>query len=367
MNEIKISTKQFICIVVLYTIGTTILITPAGLADVAKQDAWMIPLIGMCIGVPFIWLYTTLGSLYPNKTFAQIIEILLGKWVGKAVSLTYVILAFIGAEGVVWIEGNFIVTQLMPETPILFINILVSFVVIYSITSGIETIARCAEILLPIIIILFFVIITFASHSAKLQNIQPIFDNGIKPIIRATLNHLSIQTLPLIILLSVSPSCINNLSKFKKSFYTGYIIGGFITFISTLLCILALGTTITSNANFPVYLLAQKVGLIGITGRAQTLVAIIWILTIFLKTVFYLYAAIDGITKIFNLKDYRYITPPIGVAMALLSSTAYRNIMYEAKWDSTTWVSYIYTYAFFLPVLLLIIAFFKKKAKHKSN
>lgn len=88
----KISGRQFSIIVMLYLIGSAILIIPSILAAEAKQDAWIAALLTIGIALLFIPVYISLGTRFPNKTFAEYIEVIFGKWLGKAVSLFFFIL-----------------------------------------------------------------------------------------------------------------------------------------------------------------------------------------------------------------------------------------------------------------------------------
>lgn len=51
MKDVKISVRQFAVLAIIYTIGTTILIIPSGLAADAKQDAWIAAILGVVINL----------------------------------------------------------------------------------------------------------------------------------------------------------------------------------------------------------------------------------------------------------------------------------------------------------------------------
>ncbi|MEK1829187.1 GerAB/ArcD/ProY family transporter [Priestia megaterium] len=50
--------------------------------------------IGVGVGVLLVWMYIKLSSLYPNKTLIELNEAILGKWLGKFVSLYLSLLLF---------------------------------------------------------------------------------------------------------------------------------------------------------------------------------------------------------------------------------------------------------------------------------
>lgn len=50
----KISIRQFTILVILFTVGGSILIVPSGLASEAKQDGWIAGLLALGIGLLII-------------------------------------------------------------------------------------------------------------------------------------------------------------------------------------------------------------------------------------------------------------------------------------------------------------------------
>ncbi len=70
-------------LVILFTIGTSILTMPSGLASVAKQDGWIAAIIGVGVGLLNIWLYIKLFQQFPSMTLVQLNEKLLGNGLVK--------------------------------------------------------------------------------------------------------------------------------------------------------------------------------------------------------------------------------------------------------------------------------------------
>ncbi len=66
-----ISARQFTIIVFLFSIGTTILIIPATMANAVKQDAWISAIIGVILSLLLVKLFISLGNRTPNLTFIE--------------------------------------------------------------------------------------------------------------------------------------------------------------------------------------------------------------------------------------------------------------------------------------------------------
>lgn len=361
-NE-KISARQFGILVALYSIGTTILIVPAVLAEEAKQDAWIAALLGVGIGIVLVGLFIAVGSLIPSMSLVELMEELLGKWLGKAVSLTFIFFALVTASELLYFVGNFITTQIMPETPMQSINIIFACVVVMGVRLGIETLARSAELLFPLFVFLFLVFVIFVSPQVKVENIQPVLEADFKNLLRAAIYFISVFSLPTVVLLMVYPASVNRPNEAKKNFFSGVIIAGVTLIIMIALSILVLGVTTTQLQIYPSYSLAKKINVGKFLQRIEIVMAGMWFISIFFKLSLYFYASVTGLAQTLNVKDYRFLTLPLGVVMVALSMLVHPNTLHSFEYNRETWLSYVSTYGLFLPLLLLGVYAFRRKGR----
>lgn len=359
-QETRISASQFAILVLLNTVGTTILIVPSGLAAEAKQDAWIPAILGVGIGLLVIFFFNMLGGLFPEMTFVEYSKQILGKWLGTTVSLSFIYFSFIGSSTIIWIMGNFLSTQIMTETPIAIIHLFFVIIVIMGVRLGLEPIARCAEIFLPWVGLFFLLLVLLPIPDMNLENLQPVFDSETKPIMKGLLSFLSVSTLPLIIFHMIVPNG-RRTKKTNKAFMIGNLIGGLILITITVLTITVLGAELTARNTYPTFALAKKVGIKGVLERIEVIMAILWFITIYFKSTIYCYASIKGLAQILSLEDYRILTFPLGMILAALSVIIYPDVIYESEWDVKTWIPYVATYGIFLPIFLYIVALIRKK------
>jgi spore germination protein KB len=365
-QKVNISGSQFAILVLLNTIGTTILIVPAGLATEVKQDAWIPAILGVGFGLLVISLYNALGGLYPQMNLVEYCEKILGKWTGITVSIGYIYFSFIGATTLIWLIGNFLVTQIMPESPVITIHAFFVLIVIMGVRLGLEPIARSAEIFLPWVGLFFLLLVLLPIPDSNLENIQPMFDSEVKPIMRGTLSFLSVATLPLIMFHMIVPNGERSKDT-NKAFYIGSLIGGIVLISITLLTVLVLGPGLTARNLYPSFALAKKVGIKGVLERIEVIMAILWFITIYFKTSIYCYASIKGLAQLLSLKDYRILTLPFGMILLAVSLIVYPDVIYEAEWDVKTWIPFAATYGLILPTFLYIVAFIRKKKESERD
>jgi spore germination protein KB len=361
LEDSKISVHQFTILVTLHLTGTSILIIPSLLAAEAKQDAWIAALLALGIMLCIAALYVSLGNRFSGMNFAEYMEVILGKWAGKAVSIWFFIaLPFFTSSLTLRNLGDFVTTQIMPETPIEATHIIFMGVVIMGLRLGLETLARAAELFFPWIILLFFVIIVFVTPEVKLENIQPVLEEGFKPVIRAAVTLISFPFIETVIFLMVFPY-VNRSEKVGKAFYAGIATGGLFLFIVTVLSILVFGADLVARNNFPSYMLSRKISVGGFLERVEVMLAIIWFITIFFRLSIFQYVAAIGVAQILNLKEYRFLTIPMGMILIVLSLVAVPNTTYLMVFNQKTWPVYAATFGIFLPMLLLGLAVLRKK------
>ncbi|MGM0880395.1 MAG: GerAB/ArcD/ProY family transporter [Bacillota bacterium] len=353
MNTVKISIRQLTVLIMFYTIGTTILIIPSSLAADAEQNAWIAAIVGWLLGLIVVGLYILLSRLFPNMTLIEYTEKVFGKWLGKLFSFLFVIFSFIGASAVLFYMGNFMTTQVMPETPIESFMILFAGIIVMGLRLGLEVLARAAEILFPWFLILFMVSTLLLIPEIDIQKIQPIIEIGIKPIMKGALSFVGTASLPLIVFLMVFPAFVNHPKEAGKAFFIGNLLGGVFVIIITFLSISILGADFSERNMYPSYALAKKINIGDFIQRVEILMAGMWFMTIFFKTSFYSYSFLKGLAQICGLKDHRPLALPYGIILVVYSLVVYPNVVYMMDFDSKIWVPYALTTCLFLPLIIL--------------
>jgi spore germination protein (amino acid permease) len=361
MEKIIITDHQLFTLTALYTCGSAIINTSADVTSLAKQDAWISALFTPIWGLLVVWIITFLGSRYPGMTFVEITQQILGKWFGWIISAGFVIFCLRCAPQIPWFIGNFITTQSMPETPEYAINIIFVTAIVIAILFGVESIARASEIFILFVSVLFLFSMLCVAPNAHMENIFPICENGITPILSGSFFLSGLLTFPIIILLMIYPRNVNDIHKAEKAIFKGYLWGAFLIFLSILMSILVIGNKITAQSQYPIYLLAKEINVGIIFSRLEFIVAAVWIVTLFIKGVLYFYAGILGFSQLIDLKEHKRIVIPFGLIMVVMSGIIFPNTDYQKNWDKYVLLPYEATYGLVLPALLLLVYTVKNK------
>ncbi len=357
----KISDHQLFSLAAICTIGTTLLSVASGTAALANRDAWISAIISPVIGLGFIWTYYYLGKLYPGKTLIEIFNSAFGKWLGWIISAYFVIfVCCLDAAQLMFYTGDFAQMEYMTETPIFAFRLLLTLAIGIGMLYGLEAIARSTEVFVITITVLIGLAILMSLPNIKPENLLPVLEKGIAPPLKGALYLSSYMTWPFVILLMIYPASTNHTKKTRNALFLGYIFGSVMSFVCTIMSIMVLGSKITAQSQFPIYLLAKEINL-GIINRIEGITALSWLLSSFTKTLLYFYAGTIGFCQLFKIKDYRKIVFPLGLVILVFSGVVYPDAAYEAKWDTTTWIPFIGTFGAILPIIIIVITKIKKK------
>lgn len=358
----KISIRQFAVLVFIFTLGSSVLIAPSLITTAAKNDAWIAAILGVTGGVVLVWLYNTLGKRYPNKTLTEYSETILGTWAGKTVSLLFIVYFFLLTTLLLREIGDFITTQMMPETPLPVILILFTFIIVMGTHLGLQVIARASEVFFPWVILLTLLLVFLLLPQTEFSRVQPIMAEGIKPVLHGALQLLSLSFLELFIFLMIIPD-VNRQQEAGKGFWQGTVLGGILLIFLIIMCILTLGASLTMRQIYPSYILAKKINLFHFLERLEVMMATIWFITLYFKIAICFYGTLSGLAQIIKLRDYRVLTIPFAMILIVLSIIISPNILYFQKFIETTWISYSLATGLFLPGLLLGVDVIKNKTQ----
>ncbi|WHY56107.1 GerAB/ArcD/ProY family transporter [Peribacillus simplex] len=356
----KIGSRQLMILVILYTLGDSILVIPSIVASEAEQDGWISGIISVAIApLLVVFLYDALRKSYPDLTLVEYSQKILGKWLGIAISLLFISYFFITTATYMSEIGDFMINHIMPDTPIQVIMILFMSVVLMAARLGLEPLARSAEIFFPFVVILVLSLMILLIPEIKFQNLQPVGEGGLKQVIRGSIPFIVFPFIEPVAILMILPF-VSQKDKIRKSLFIGQLLAGSVLIIITMLAILVLGPDLTARQNYPIYMLAKKINIADFMTRLEAILAIIWFITIFIRFSLFFYVTILGMAQTLKMQDYRPLVFPIGILLIAFTLIMSPSIVHYSKFISDIWPFYAMTFGFLLPLILLIIAKVKK-------
>lgn len=354
----RITTSQATVILINFILGTGILTLPRASAEKVKTpDIWITVILGGLISMIAGVIIVKLSQQFPEKTFYQYIQEIVGKWVGKLLSLLiicyFITICGFHARSLAEVTSYF----LLEGTPSWAIMIPFMWISLYLIRGGINPIARLFEIILPIAVILFLLVAFMSFKIFEIDNLRPVLGLGTIPVLKGVKATALAFTGPEIMLLLLP--FMKQPNKAVKVVLVGVFIPLIFYVITVVMVIGALSVDGVVTRTWPTLDLIRSFEVSGlIFERFESLLLVIWIMKMFTCFTVGYYAASLGLSQLFkkNIQPFMYGLLPL---IYIISMTP-KNINDAFKLGDMIGNIALFLFGV-LPLLLLIISRVKGK------
>ncbi|GAA0068932.1 hypothetical protein UT300003_04550 [Clostridium sardiniense] len=188
-KNLEITTNQFVCMLLSYTIVATELKYPAVMNSYAAQDGWIATALSGLYPIIFFILYGFVYKEYPYKNIFQINRELLGKIIGNIFNILFIIYlvcyAITHLAGFTILLVNTVISYYTNSQVILIIIIASSLATFYSFRSQLKLGQLTFYLLVFLILSL-----GFSLKDGKLLNIMPILSISSENLIKAVFHGI---------------------------------------------------------------------------------------------------------------------------------------------------------------------------------
>jgi spore germination protein KB len=362
LEKAKISAHQLFVLIVLFEIGSAILVP---LAIEAKQDAWLAILIGLAGGCCLFWVYHVLYSYYPDIPLTEYVQKILGSFLGKILAFFYVLYFMYISARVLRDFGELLITAFYPATPLFVMNALMIIVVVYTVRKGIEVLARTGELLFAIMVLLGIIglILIIIADIIHISNLQPVLEEGLKPVIKTAFTTLYFPFGEIIVFTMILPF-LKTTKKAKKTGLLAIGLSGMLLALIMAVNISVLGVSLVARSPFPLLSTIQTIEVAGFLERMDVTFMLSSVLGGFFKIGLFFYASVEGTANLFKIKESSQLAYPMGVVVLLLSITIASSFSEHIHEGLQVVPLYVHLpFQVIIPLFLLLIAFFKNRKK----
>ena len=346
----KISNFQTILLLVNLITATAVMFVPSIATSIAGRDSWLTPLIAVLPGIYQALIIGSLGKRFPGQTLIQYLQTVFYTWPGRVLGLFYLFF-FLHTNAIIIREfGELITTTIMPRTPLVIFNVVILLLCAYAIRGGLEVLARVIEISIPFIIIVVLVLVALTANNANFNNLLPILEKGISPVVKASLVPIAWQGE--IILLAMFLPYLAKPEQGKYCAIIAQLLIGFLVSANIIAILAVLGPNHVAKLVFSTYSLIRDYSI----GRSDPFVIILWVTSLFGKIALFYYVTAIGTAQLFNLKDYRILVFPLGVLLATLSIFVVENIINIVEYMSKSFPPFAYVFEYIIPTIILVVA-----------
>ncbi len=351
LEQGKISNLQLSVLITGFVLGSSVIIPPG---QGAGHDAWIAVALGLMEGLLIAWIFTALARQFEYKTIIEINSLVYGKILGKCISVLFIWYLFHLGALVLDNYARFFKLEIYPNTPKTVLFLLLMLVCASTVGRGIEVLARCSVILVPLTILLIPVDTLLLIPHIDLNDLMPILDVPSEKLLWASQGAASFPFAETVAFLMVL-AFIDKPEKGPSAVSRGLLIAGFFLIMAVARNAAVLGPMAVIT-NYPSYLMAQVIDIGDILTRFEVVVGITLITMGFIKISILFYGTVLGLAQVFNLSSYRPIILPVGILMVILALTNVGNTLELFEFAYKSYPIYAVPFQIGIPLVTLIVA-----------
>jgi spore germination protein (amino acid permease) len=354
----NISSFQFGCLCFTYLSGFSTLFLRS--AKLLQQDVWIADSLAVIGAFVSMWLMRYVQIQHPAKSMTEIFELLLGKWLGKAILIIY----FIDAVGLTVLTlralSLFYTTAILPYTPPELIVLMLVLVTTYAVYLGLETIARTVQLILPLFLISITVICVLILRNVDTNPFLPQFQSRLPDIVYGTLLSFALpfgKAIGLVFLFHR----VGDLKKLAFSSFVSLTLSFVYVLCATYLTFGSLGMNLTKSAAFPFFTSIQLVRVGLYLERIEIIIIGIWTIFTLIETVVSHCWFIEIFGGVFRIKDVKPFILPIGLLVFAVTLRSFVRPNELGLYNDTILPFSILFPALIMPPILAFLTFIRKQ------
>ena len=301
MTDRKISNFEFATINYFLTRAFLIGFTFNTLLRIIRQDSWIIPLISIMPALILIYLINYIINYEPDLNISEKIIKLFNKKIGIIIlSILTIFICILSTLNYLNLN-NFIQSQFLSRTPLIFISVMFMISTFYILHKGINTMTRTSNILFYFGFVLLILSFLGLLPVLKIDNLKPFLTYSPINYINGLNSFYVFNILPMFLLTIIPKNKITN-PKIKKFLIVSYIVSAISIFLIIFQTISTFGYELSVLYEYAEFFALKHVILIELASRIESILVIQLILDIFIFNVFSIYFIGNSIKTIINIK-----------------------------------------------------------------
>lgn len=319
----------------------------------SRQDGWIAAIIGTILGLIGIISLVRLSQKFPGLT---LVEMLFShfSWVGKLIGVLYLAYFYIMTVLAVRLFAE-TYKKIMEETPVIAFVAVILFLTAYIVYSGIETMGRLNQIMLPVVVVIAFVVVVLTLGKNKdYTNLLPILGNGFSPV---ALGSLSVMGWfgEFVIMGMIFPYVKCPRRLVKTGIYTALIT--LIFFLGPVTGPVALfGPVEAAKMELPTFSEVRYITAGDVLYRFDTIAILFWTTGLTIRTAIFFYGLSLGAAQALKLKSYRPIVIPFAWLIGVGAVLFVKNYQELTDFLFHTYVPLNLIMGVAIPLLLLLVS-----------
>jgi len=351
----QVSTLQLAFIIISTMIGVSVISLTRFIVNYAGTGGPFATIVGILIGFIGLVGLVLVGKRFPTKTIIGYNEIILGKPIGRIMSL-FIILLFLVLAGLETRQyAEAIQGSILNNTPIQLAIVVMLLLCVTTTYQNVSTFAYIHFFYVPLILIPIVVILVFAFRDVEMYHLAPFLGNepNFKDFMKGAL-VVPMAIANFLVIAMVIPFMKNPMKSMKGAAW-GYSFGALILLVVITMTIAVFGVEEIMQMFWPTLILGRMIQVPAeILSRIDAILLISYIYGVFTTLLSYYFIVVRGICELFRFHNYRIVSilaAPIIFLVAIFPEdifTMYKYLLAVTKYGMLPLLLY--------PFILLSIA-----------
>lgn len=360
----EITTVQATTILISTIIGVGVLPLPLFAVRAGETSAPFVTLTGIGLAAFGLLILTYLGVRHPEKTIITYSQDIIGKWLGKLLSIIVIIFFLILTSLTAREFGAVVVTAVLKETPLEITVIVMLLLAAISCRNNINVFSYIHNFYVAMILAPVLIVVAFSLKNGNSLYLRPIFLGKDLRDMAAGMLTVSALFQGSFIITMIIPS-MKSPNKALKASLWGILVSGGLYLLIVIATVAIFGPEEIKQIFWPTLELARTTAIPGnILQRLDIIFLAVWVLAVFTTLFSSYYFTIHSIKELVQLKDHKmlsYFILPFVFFLAMLPQNVlhmYEVIQYIGRLGLLITILY--------PVLLLFIDFLRSWRRKKN-
>ncbi|UTR15536.1 spore germination protein [Salipaludibacillus sp. LMS25] len=348
----RISTSETVVFITSYNIAIGILTLPrVTVEEIDSPDVWITVILGALIALTSSIIIVKLSQHFLEKTFYQYCEEIVGKLIGRALSILIIIYFLTLSALEIRVLAEVTGFYLLENTPQWAMIMPMMWIGIYLLSGGVNSLARLCEIIFPITVIIFLLVLFMSFELFEINNLRPVLGLGVIPPLKGlkttALSYTGFEALLFLIAFMKHPG------KSVKVAVMATIIPLVFYLLTVIMVIGVFSIDGVVTRTWPTIDLITSYELRGLVfERFDSLLLAVWVMQIFATFIITYFGAALGFAQLVkkNIQPFIYVLLPIVYIVAMIPKDL-NDVFTLGDWIGDTAI-FLFGIA---PLLLLII------------
>ncbi|MBC9785716.1 GerAB/ArcD/ProY family transporter [Heliobacterium chlorum] len=326
------------------------LANPRELCQMAGTAAWMVPLIGVIGAIVIFFILNHLTATFSRASLLSIAGLFWGPTIQFLLGILFSSLFILISGYELRIFAEFVLTTLLPQTPISIVVISMVVLNIYLAIGGFESLSRTIMIIAPIGLTVLTLALTFGGTMGTVYNLSPWLGYGFWDTLSAGLLYTSLYEE--IILLGFIAPLFREQKDFRRSGLATLVLSAVLFVFAQVVYEMCFQIQSAQQMGFPLFQVTRLIRFETFLQRLDPMFVFVWASVSSVGLAVGLYGAALTLTQGIRATDFRPYLIPLAVLSICVSFIPPRSLDAVNTYSFIPWLLQIPFYG--LPVILLL-------------